>query len=87
MDKIPVWSYNIGIPASVGLDVNVRCLYNWIFAQVKIVIVYSRFNKYKSFIYLFIIMKLSIYIKNKLVQGMTFSKSTLRKTYSHFYSM
>ena len=25
IDKIPVWWYIIGIPASVGLDVNVRC--------------------------------------------------------------
>ena len=48
MDKIPVWWDIIGIPASAGLDVNVRRLCNWIFAQAKIAIVYSRFNKYKS---------------------------------------
>ena len=48
IDKIHVWWYLIGIPASAGLDVNVRCLCNLIFAQVKIAIVYSRFNKYKS---------------------------------------
>ena len=48
IDKIHVWSYIIGIPASGGLDVNVRRLCNWIFAQAKIAIVYSRFNKYKS---------------------------------------
>ena len=48
IDKIPVWSYIIGIPASAGLDVNVRRLCNWIFAQAKIAIVYCRFNKYKS---------------------------------------
>ena len=29
IDKIPVWWYIIGIPASAGLDVNVRCLCNW----------------------------------------------------------
>ena len=32
IDKIPVWWYTIGIPASSGLDVNVRRLGNWIFA-------------------------------------------------------
>ena len=48
IDKIYVWWYIIGIPASAGLDVNVRRLCNWIFAQAKIVIVYSIFNKYKS---------------------------------------
>ena len=48
IDKINVWWYIIGIPASAGLDVNVRRLWNWIFAQAKIAIVYSRFNKYKS---------------------------------------
>ena len=32
----------------VCLDVNVRRLCNWIFAQTKITIVYSRFNKYRS---------------------------------------
>ena len=48
IDKIHVWWYIIGIPASAGLDVNVRRLCNWIFAQAKIAIVYSRFNKYKS---------------------------------------
>ena len=50
MDKIPVWWYIIGIPApaSAGLDVNVRRICNWIFAQAKNAIVYSRFNKYKS---------------------------------------
>ena len=48
MDNIPVWWYIIGIPASAGLDVNVRRLCNWIFAQAKIAIVYSRFNKYRS---------------------------------------
>ena len=34
----------VGIPASAGLDVNVSCLGNCIFAQTKIAIVYSRFN-------------------------------------------
>ena len=48
MDKIPVWWYIIGIPTSAGPDVNVRRLCNWIFAQAKIAIVYSRFKKYKS---------------------------------------
>ena len=48
IDKIHVWMYIIGIPASAGLDVNVRRLCNWIFAQAKMAIVYSRFNKYKS---------------------------------------
>ena len=48
MDKIPVWWYIIGIPASAGLDANVRRLCNWIFAQANIAIVYSRFNKYRS---------------------------------------
>ena len=48
MDKILVWWYIIGIPASAGLDVNVRRLCNWILAQAKNAIVYSRFNKYKS---------------------------------------
>ena len=48
IDKIHVWWYIIGIPASAGLDVNVRRLCNWIFAQAKIAIVYSRFNKYGS---------------------------------------
>ena len=48
IDKIPVWWYIIGIPASADLDVNVRRLCNWIFAQAKIAIVYSRFNKYMS---------------------------------------
>ena len=48
MDNIPVWWYSIGIPASAGLDVNVRRLCNWMFAQEKIAIVYSRFNKYWS---------------------------------------
>ena len=48
IDKIHVWWYIIGIPASAGLDVNVRRLCNWIFAQAKIAIVYSRFNKYRS---------------------------------------
>ena len=48
IDQIPVWWYIIGIPASAGLDVNVRRLCNWILAQGKIAIVYSRFNKYKS---------------------------------------
>ena len=46
--KIHVWWYIIGIPASAGLDVNVRRLCNWIFAQAKIAIVYGRFNKYRS---------------------------------------
>ena len=47
--KIHVWWYIIGIPANAGLGVNVRRLCNWIiFAQAKIAIVYSRFNKYKS---------------------------------------
>ena len=48
MDKIPVLWYIIGIPASAGLDVNVRRLCNWIFGQTKIAIVYSRFNQNKS---------------------------------------
>ena len=48
IDKIHVWWYIIGILVSAGLDVNVRRLCNWIFAQAKIAIVYSRFNKYKS---------------------------------------
>ena len=48
IDKIHVWWYIIGMPASAGLDVNVRCLCNWIFAQAKIALIYSRFNKYKS---------------------------------------
>ena len=48
MDKIPVWWYIIGIPASAGRDVNVRRICNWIFAQAIIAIVYSRFNKYRS---------------------------------------
>ena len=48
IDKIPVWWYIIGTPASAGLDVNVRRLCNWIFAQTKIAIVYSRFNKYRN---------------------------------------
>ena len=48
MDTIPVWWYIIGTPDRVGLDVNVRRLCNWIFAQTKIAIVYSRFNKYRS---------------------------------------
>ena len=46
INKIPVWWYIIGIPASAGLDVNVIRLCNWIF--VKIAIVYSRFNKNRS---------------------------------------
>ena len=48
MDKIPVWWYIIGIPASAGLDVNVRRLWNRILAQSKIAIVYSIFNKNRS---------------------------------------
>ena len=48
IDKIHVWWYIIGIPASTGLDVNVRRLCNWILAQNKIAIVYSRFNNYRS---------------------------------------
>ena len=48
MDTIPAWWYIIGIPASAGLDVNVRRLCNWIFAQAKNEIVYSRFNKNRS---------------------------------------
>ena len=44
IDKILVWWYIIGIPASAGLDVNVRRLCNWICAQVKIAIKYNRFN-------------------------------------------
>ena len=34
--------------ASTGLDVNVRRLCNWIFAQAEIATVYSIFNKYRS---------------------------------------
>ena len=48
IDKIPVWWYIIGIPTSAGLDVNVRRLCNWIFAQTKIAIVYSRFKNRSS---------------------------------------
>ena len=48
MDKIPVWWYVIGIPASAGLDVNVKRICNWILAQANIPIVYSGFNKYRS---------------------------------------
>ena len=50
IDKIPVWWYVIGIQASAGHDVNVnvRRLCNWIFAQVKIIIVYSRLNKCRN---------------------------------------
>ena len=48
IDKIPVWRYIFGIPAGAGLGVNVRHLCTWIFAQTKISIVYSRFNKYRS---------------------------------------
>ena len=33
MDTIPVWWYISGIPASAGLDVNVRRLCNWIFLR------------------------------------------------------
>ena len=44
IDKIPVWWSIIGIPAGVGLAVNVRRLCNWIFVQANIAIVYSRFN-------------------------------------------
>ena len=39
IDKIPVWWYIMGIPARAGLDVNVRRLCNWIFAQAKMAIV------------------------------------------------
>ena len=46
IDKIHVLWYIIGIPASAGLDGNVRRLCNWI--CMSIAIVYSRFNKYKS---------------------------------------
>ena len=48
IDKIPVWWYIIGIPASAGLDVNDRRLCNWILAQAKIALLYSTFNKYRS---------------------------------------
>ena len=48
IDKIPVWWYIIGILASVGFDVNVRRQGNCIFAQTKIAIIYSRFNKNRS---------------------------------------
>ena len=48
MDTIPVWWYINGIPASGGLDVNVRRLCNLIFAQAKVSLVYCRFNKYRS---------------------------------------
>ena len=41
IDKIYVWWYIIGIPASAGLHVNVRRLCNCIFAQAKIAIVSS----------------------------------------------
>ena len=36
------------------------------------------------FIYLFTILKFSIYIKNKLMQGMTFSKSMLINFFTNF---
>ena len=39
IDKINIWWYIIGIPASAGLDVNVRRLCNCIFAQAKNAIV------------------------------------------------
>ena len=48
IDTIPFWWYIIGIPAGSGLDVNVRRLGNWIFAQAKMAIVYSRFHKNRS---------------------------------------
>ena len=48
IDNIPVWWYIIGIQASAGLDVNVRRLCNWVFAQAKIAIVYSRSNKNRN---------------------------------------
>ena len=48
MDTIPVWWYIIGIPAGAGLDVNVRRICNWIFTQVKLATVYSRFSKFRS---------------------------------------
>ena len=48
IEKIPVWWYIIGIPASAGLDVNVRRLCNWILSHAKNAIVYRRFNKYRS---------------------------------------
>ena len=48
IDKIHVWWYIIGIPASAGIDINVRRLCNWMFAQAKIAMVYSRFNKNRS---------------------------------------
>ena len=48
IDKIHVWWYIIGIPASAGLYVNVRRICNWIFGQAKIAIVYGIFNKYRN---------------------------------------
>ena len=48
MDTIPVWRYIIGIPASAGLDVNVRRLCNWIFAQAKIVNVEYQFARFPN---------------------------------------
>ena len=36
IDKIPVWWYIIAIPASFGLDVNVRWMGNWLFAQANL---------------------------------------------------
>ena len=36
------------------------------------------------FIYLCTMLKLNIYIKNKLMQGMTFSKSMFKKFFQHF---
>ena len=48
MGTIPVWRYIICIPASAGLDVNVRRLCYRMFAQAKIAIVYSRLNKNRS---------------------------------------
>ena len=38
-NKNPVWWYIIGIPASAGVYVYVRCLGSWIFVQVKLSVV------------------------------------------------
>ena len=46
--------------------------------------IFYKIGKNYFFIYLFTMLKLSIYIKNKLMQGMTFSKSMLRIFYIHF---
>ena len=39
IDTIPVWWYINGIPASSGIDVNIRRLGNWTFPQTNIAVV------------------------------------------------